>query len=55
MGVDQAGSGLVAGMIGIGTPTGVTIATVRTARNLCWAAVGLALLFKSGVSIGKAG
>jgi hypothetical protein len=55
MGVDQAGSGLVAGMIGIGTATGVTIATVRTARNLCWAAVGLALLLKSGVSIRKAG
>ncbi len=55
MGVDQAGSGLVAGMIGIGTATGVTIATVRTARNLCWAAVGLALLLKGGVSIRKAG
>jgi Lysylphosphatidylglycerol synthase TM region len=55
MGVDQAGSGLVAGMVGIGTATGVTIATVRTARNLCWAAIGLALLLKSGVSIRKAG
>jgi hypothetical protein len=55
MGVDQAGSGLVAGMIGIGSATGVTIATVRTARNLCWAAVGLALLVKSGVSIRRGG
>jgi Lysylphosphatidylglycerol synthase TM region len=54
MGVDQAGSGLVAGMIGIGTATGVTIATVRTARNLCWAAIGLGLLLKGGVSIRKA-
>ena len=31
-------------MIGIGIPVGVTIATVRTARNLFWAAVGLAML-----------
>ena len=51
MGVDQAGSGLVARLLGIGTPIGVTIATVRTARNLCWAAVGLALLLTSGLSM----
>jgi hypothetical protein len=50
MGVDQAGSGLAASMIGIGAAAGVTLATVRTARNLCWAAVGLALLLKSGIS-----
>jgi hypothetical protein len=48
VGVDQAGSGLVASVIGIGSAAGVTIATVRTARNLCWAAVGLLLLLKSG-------
>lgn len=51
MGVDQAGSGLVAQLLGIGSATGVTIATARTARNLCWAAVGLALLLKSGLSM----
>ena len=44
LGVDQVGAGSVAGMIGIGRPTGITIATVRTARNLFWAAVGLVLL-----------
>lgn len=49
LGVDQAGSGLVAGILGVGSATGVTIATVRTARNLCWAAIGLTLLLKSGL------
>jgi Lysylphosphatidylglycerol synthase TM region len=48
MGVDQAGSGLAARAIDVGAATGITIATVRTARNLCWAAVGLVLLAVSG-------
>jgi len=44
VGVDQAGSGLAARAIEIGAGTGVAIATIRTARNLCWAATGLVLL-----------
>jgi hypothetical protein len=44
LGVDHIGAGSVAGLLGIGAATGITIATVRTARNLFWAAVGLALL-----------
>ena len=44
LGVDHIGAGSVAGLIGIGAATGITIATVRTARNLFWAAVGLLLL-----------
>jgi len=44
LGVDQAGSGLVASLVGLTTATGVTIATIRTARNLFWAAIGLVLL-----------
>jgi len=44
LGVDQAGSGLAARAIEIGAGTGIAIATVRTARNLCWAAAGLLLL-----------
>jgi len=55
VGVDQAGSGLAAGVIGVGAVGGVTIATIRTARNLCWAALGLMLLLKRGVSKKKAG
>jgi hypothetical protein len=47
LGVDHAGSGGIADVIGIGIPVGVTIATVRTARNLFWAAVGLAMLARS--------
>lgn len=50
LGVDQIGSGSVAGMIGLGSATGITIATVRTARNLFWAAIGLALLARRGPS-----
>ena len=44
LGVDQAGSGLMASMLGLTSATGVTIATVRTARNLFWSAVGLVVL-----------
>jgi hypothetical protein len=44
LGVDHIGAGSVAGIIGIGAATGITIATVRTARNLFWAALGLMLL-----------
>jgi hypothetical protein len=44
LGVDHAGSGSIAEVLGLGSPVGVTIATVRTARNLFWAAVGLAML-----------
>jgi len=47
LGVDQAGSGSVADVLGIGSATGVTIATVRTARNLFWAAVGLMMLART--------
>ena len=44
LGVDHVGSGSAATLLGIGAATGITIATVRTARNLFWAAVGLMLL-----------
>lgn len=47
LGVDHAGSGSIAEVLGLGSPVGVTIATVRTARNLFWAAVGLAMLARS--------
>ena len=47
LGVDHAGSGSIAEILGIGAAVGVTIATVRTARNLFWAALGLAMLASS--------
>ena len=54
LGVDHAGSGSIAEILGIGAPVGVTIATVRTARNLFWAAVGLAMLARSTQEEGPA-
>jgi hypothetical protein len=51
LGVDQAGSGSMAEVLGIGWAAGVTVATVRTARNLFWAAVGL--MFLLGKSAGQ--
>ena len=47
LGVDHAGSGSIAATHRARHPVGVTIATVRTARNLFWAAVGLAMLARS--------
>jgi hypothetical protein len=47
LGVDQVGSGSVAEVLGIGSATGITIATVRTARNLFWAAIGLMMLART--------
>jgi uncharacterized membrane protein YbhN (UPF0104 family) len=44
LGVDHVGAGTVAAILGIGSATGITIATVRTARNLFWAALGVILM-----------
>jgi phosphoribosylcarboxyaminoimidazole (NCAIR) mutase len=43
IGVDEAGTGLLANVLGLGTATGVTLAIVRKARMLVW--IGLGLLF----------
>jgi hypothetical protein len=51
LGVDQFGSGQMAELLGLGSALGVTLATVRTARNLFWAVVGLLLLLKRGLSM----
>jgi hypothetical protein len=51
LGVDQFGSGQMAELLGLGSAIGITIATVRTARNLFWAIVGLLLLLKRGLSM----
>lgn len=44
VGVDEAGSGLLAEVLGIGATAGVTVALVRKARVLVWTAVGMILL-----------
>jgi hypothetical protein len=47
VGVDEAGTGVLAQILGIGSATGVALALVRKARVLAWTAVGLLLLFLS--------
>ena len=54
LGVDHAGSGSIAEILGMGSAVGVTIATVRTARNLFWAAVGLGMLARTTQNKGPA-
>lgn len=51
VGVDEAGTGLMTGVLRLGTATGVTLAIIRKARMLCWTAVGVALLVGRGLSL----
>ena len=50
IGIDQAGTAWVAALLGFGETTGVTVATVRTARMLVWTAAGMAVLAGRGLS-----
>jgi len=47
VGVDEAGSGLLAQTLGMGMAAGVTLAIVRKARMFCW--IGLGLIFLVGL------
>lgn len=51
MGVDEAGTGMLTGVLKQGTTIGVTLAIVRKARIICWTAVGVALLIRRGLSL----
>ena len=51
MGVDEAGTGRVSKVLLFTEATGVTLAIVRKARDVCWAAVGMALLLQRGLSL----
>lgn len=53
VGVDEAGSGLLTGALGLGPAPGVTMAVIRKARTLIWSAVGIALLVRRGFSVGS--
>ena len=44
IGVDEAGTGLLADLLAFGTAAGVTLAIVRKGRMLVWTALGLAAL-----------
>jgi len=51
MGVDEAGTGKVSKVLLFAEATGVTLAIVRKARDVFWAAVGMALLVQRGLSL----
>src|SRR5262249_16991751 len=56
VGVDEAGTALVAHALGLDPAAGVTLALVRKARILTWTGVGLGLLIRRGVGgIAKSG
>jgi hypothetical protein len=50
LGVDEAGTGLVASILGVGAAAGVGLALIRKARTLVWTAVGLAVLVRHGLT-----
>ena len=54
-GVDEAGTGMLSKVLGFTTTIGVTLAIVRKARDIFWAAVGVALLFYKGFSLRRVG
>lgn len=51
VGVDEGGTSSLAERLGFLPKTGVTLAIVRKGRDLCWAAIGVALMIHRGVSL----
>ncbi len=51
MGADEAGTGRVSKVLGFTMTTGVTLAIVRKARDVFWAATGMILLLQRGLSL----
>src|SRR5262245_43854482 len=51
LGVDEAGTGKISKVLQFTEAVGVTLAIVRKARDVFWAAVGVALLFHRGLSL----
>ena len=51
MGVDEAGTGKVSKALLFTETAGVTLAIVRKARDVFWAAVGMGLLLQRGISL----
>lgn len=50
-GVDEAGTGMLAKVLGFTTTIGVTLAIVRKARDIFWTSVGVALIVRRGLSL----
>lgn len=51
MGVDEAGTGMLAQALGFTSAIGATLAIVRKARDLFWTAVGMTLIVRRGLSL----
>lgn len=51
MGVDEAGTGKISKVLQFTEATGVTLAIIRKARDVFWAAIGMILLLQRGLSL----
>ena len=51
LGVDEAGTGMLAKALGFSAAIGTTLANVRKGRDLFWTAVGVALMVRRGLSL----
>jgi hypothetical protein len=50
MGVSEAGTAFLTGVLGLGPTLGTTLGLVRKVRMICWTAVGTLLLVRRGLS-----
>jgi hypothetical protein len=55
IGVDEAGTGMLAKALGFTPAIGATLAIVRKGRDLFWTAVGVAFIVRRGLSLKNAG
>jgi hypothetical protein len=53
MGVDEAGTGMLAKALGFTSAIGATLAIVRKARDMFWTVIGVALMVRRGLSLKK--
>lgn len=51
LGVDEAGTGMLAKALGFTPAIGATLAIIRKARDLFWTAIGVALMVRRGLSL----
>ncbi|HSS22791.1 MAG TPA: lysylphosphatidylglycerol synthase domain-containing protein [Pyrinomonadaceae bacterium] len=49
-GIDEAGTGMLSKVLGFTTAIGVTLAIVRKGRDIFWAAIGVGLMVRRGLS-----
>ncbi|MFN2491876.1 MAG: lysylphosphatidylglycerol synthase domain-containing protein [Pyrinomonadaceae bacterium] len=51
LGIDEAGTGMLAKALGFTQAIGVTLAIVRKARDIFWTAIGVALIVRRGLTL----